>query len=85
VSSNLFARKPATVVNPTVKYLGNKKNPVTTIANAARVFQTITDNPFAYAEPFKPTICSVDKLVHNKDTAIRPTVKLLAKPKSDNC
>ena len=58
------------------KYLGNKNMAVTTMARAARVSHTITDNPFWYAEPFNPTICSVDKFVSNNEPAITPAVKL---------
>ena len=77
VTSNLFAKKPGTVVSPPFKYLGNKNIAVTTIAMAAKVSQTITDKPLSYAEPFSPTICSVERLVNSKDPAITPAVKLL--------
>lgn len=50
---------------------------VTTIAIAAKVSQAITNIPSEKAEPFNPTICSVDKFVSNKDPAITPAVKLL--------
>ena len=65
------------MVKPPFKYLGNKNIAVTTIAIAANVSQTITDKPLWYAAPFSPTICSVDKLVSNKEPAITPAVKLL--------
>ena len=45
VTSNLFARNPGTVVKPPFKYLGSKNIAVTTMAIAAKVSQTITDNP----------------------------------------
>ena len=64
------------MVKPPFKYLGNKNIAVTTIAIAARVSHTITDNPLWYAAPFNPTICSVDKLVNNNEPAITPAVKL---------
>ena len=77
VTSKRFAKNPGTVVNPPFKYLGNKKSAVTTIAIAARVSHTITDKPLWYADPFRPTICSVDRLVSKRDPAITPAVKLL--------
>jgi hypothetical protein len=45
VVSNLFAKNPGTVVRPPFRYRGNKKRAVTTMAIAAKVSQTITDNP----------------------------------------
>ena len=50
---------------------------VITIAIAASVYQTITDKPFSYADPFKPTICSVERFVNNNDPAITPADRLL--------
>ena len=65
------------MVRPPFKYLGSKNNAVTTIAIAASVSQAITDSPLSYAEPLRPTNCSVERLVSNNEPAITPAVRLL--------
>jgi len=50
---------------------------VTTMAMAARVSQAITRIPSLKAEPFKPTNCSVERFVNNKEAAITGAVRLL--------
>lgn len=48
-----------------------------TIAIAASVSHAITKIPSLNAAPFKPTICSVDKLVSNNEPAMTTPVRLL--------
>src|SRR5665811_1341138 len=76
-TSKRRAKNWGTVVRPSFRYLGNKNMAVTTMAMAARVSQAITDNPSLYALPFKPTICSVERFVNNKEPAMTPAVRLL--------
>ena len=49
---------------------------VAIIEMAARVSQAITRTPWAKDCPFKPTICSADRLVNNKDPAMVIAPKL---------
>ena len=49
---------------------------VITMANAAKVSQTITNIPSLNAAPFNPTICSLDKLVNKSDPATTVAVRL---------
>ena len=79
VLSNLFSRKAGVVVNPLAKYRGRKISAVAIIANAARASQaTPTRTLSPNTSPFKPTSCSVERLVKSKDPAT--TGQLSARP-----
>ena len=78
VLSNLFSRKAGVVVNPLAKYRGRKISAVAIIANAARAPTTPTRTLSPNTSPFKPTSCSVERLVKSKDPAT--TGQLSARP-----
>ena len=65
------------VVIPLLRYFGSNTKAVKTIAIAATTSYAIIGRPSAKATPFAPIICSVDKLVSNKEPAITGPVKLL--------
>ena len=60
---------------PAFKNLGKKNKAINTNAITATTSQAITANPSLKAAPFKPTICSVDKLVSKSEPAIIGKVK----------
>ena len=83
----IFSRKAGVVVNP-LPNIGRKISAVAIIANAARASTTPTEL-VPNTSPFKPTNCSVDRLVNSKDPATtgqlsaRPPVKYSSAALSD--
>lgn len=55
---------------PLFRKRGRKKSAMATSATTATTSHTMTDSPALNASPFRPTICSVDRLVSSKEPAI---------------
>ena len=90
VLSNRFSKKAGVVVNPLAKYRGKKIRAVAIMAKAAKASQAIPTKALSpKTAPFKPTNCSVERLVSNSDPATtghakaRPPVKYSSVALSD--
>ncbi len=64
------ARNCGTVAMPLLRYRGRKKSAITTSDSPASTSQAITERPSAKAAPFRPTSCSVERLVSSSEPAM---------------